>query len=52
MDRGVGGLENWTIFMDAICVSSLMVYVPLNFFACRVRFSSNQDLEINFLTVL
>ena len=21
--RGVGGPENWTIFMDAICVSSL-----------------------------
>ena len=23
MDKGVGGLENWTIFMDVICVSSL-----------------------------
>ena len=23
MDKGVGGLENWTIFMDIICVSSL-----------------------------
>ena len=22
MDRGVGGLENYTIFMDVICVSS------------------------------
>ena len=21
--RGVGGLENWTIFMDVVCVSSL-----------------------------
>ena len=24
--RGVGGLENWTIFMDVICVSSLKLY--------------------------
>ena len=23
--RGMGGLENWTIFMDVICVSSLRV---------------------------
>ena len=23
--RGMGGLENWTIFMDVICVSSLIV---------------------------
>ena len=23
MDKGGGGLENWTIFMDVICVSSL-----------------------------
>ena len=23
--QGVGGLENWTIFMDVICVSSLRV---------------------------
>ena len=23
MERGVRGLENWTIFMDVICVSSL-----------------------------
>ena len=22
IDKGVGGLENWTIFMDVICVSS------------------------------
>ena len=25
--QGVGGLENWTIFMDVICVSSLTVFV-------------------------
>ena len=24
MDKGVGDFENWTIFMDVICVSSLM----------------------------
>ena len=23
MDKGVGGLENWAIFKDVICVSSL-----------------------------
>ena len=23
MDNSLGGLENWTIFMDVICVSSL-----------------------------
>ena len=23
MDKGVGGPENWKIFMDVICVSSL-----------------------------
>ena len=23
MDKGVGGLENWIIFMDVICISSL-----------------------------
>ena len=22
MDKGVGGLKNWTIFVDVICVSS------------------------------
>ena len=25
MDKGVEGLENWTIFMDVICVSFLIV---------------------------
>ena len=24
--RGVGGLENWTIFMDVTCVSSLSYF--------------------------
>ena len=24
MDKRVSGLENWTIFMDVVCVSSLM----------------------------
>ena len=25
--RGVGGLENWIIFMDVICVSSLETHI-------------------------
>ena len=25
MEKGVGGLENWAMFMDVICVSSLTV---------------------------
>ena len=25
MDKEVGGLENWTIFMDVICISSLKI---------------------------
>ena len=24
--RGVGGLKNWTFFMDVICVSSLFLF--------------------------
>ena len=29
--RGLRGLENWTIFMDVICVSSLASYVVLDY---------------------
>ena len=25
VEQGVGGLENWTIFMDVMCVSSLNI---------------------------
>ena len=30
--RGVGGLENWTIFMDVICISSLIEKVDVVYF--------------------
>ena len=29
--RGVGGLENWTIFIDVICLSSLTSFMNLGF---------------------
>ena len=46
MDKGVEGLENWTIFMDIICVSSLTYFADIfqdfasiNF--ARINFSSD-----------
>ena len=33
MDKGVGGLKNWAIFMDILCISSLFliaIYSPKN----------------------
>ena len=33
--RGVRGLENWTIFMDVICVSSLMTLAKYKQKSCK-----------------
>ena len=29
MDKGVGGLKNWAIFMGVICVSSLLILIEI-----------------------
>ena len=29
MDRGLGGLGNWTIFMDVVCLSSLLFLIQI-----------------------
>ena len=41
--RGVGGLENWTIFMDVICV------LFLNENAGLIKNESFKNLDKNFL---
>ena len=47
--REVGDLENWTIFMDVICVSSLSKIVSCNFV---VQVITNLVLIFSFITRL
>ena len=47
MDKGRGGLENWTVFMDDICVSSLIeIEITLNEVKSNLKISTPADFTV------
>ena len=50
----MGGLENWTIFMDVICVSSLnfYIYIHIYIFKKPMNILEKNDVSISLAVVL